>query len=304
MTDFDIEVFYDGDCPLCTREVRLLRRLDKRKRIRFVDIAAEGFAPASVGVAWEALMDRIHARLPDGTIVEGVEVFRRLYTAIGFGSLVALTRLPGLAQVLDLGYRWFAKNRPRLTGRCADRACELDPRPTTAEVRQLIDEPTVIFAFGADAAAWHNISDPVMGGISSGEMTAEDGLGVFKGVVSLEHGGGFASVRTAKGHYDLSGFDGLTVSVRGDGKRYGLRLRTSEASDGVNYQADFTTAPGAWLDIKLSFSGFQPLIRGRLVAGHPPLDPATITTFGLIIADRQEGPFRLELTSIAGHRES
>ena len=66
MTDFDIEVFYDGDCPLCTREVRLLRRLDKRKRIRFVDIAAEGFAPASVGVAWEALMDRIHARLPFG----------------------------------------------------------------------------------------------------------------------------------------------------------------------------------------------------------------------------------------------
>ncbi|MDO9694773.1 MAG: CIA30 family protein [Candidatus Latescibacteria bacterium] len=304
MTDFDVEVFYDGDCPLCTREVRLLRRLDKRKRILFVDIADEGFARTSVGVTWEALMDRIHARLPDGTIVEGVEVFRRLYTAVGFGSLVALTRLPGVAQLLDLGYRWFAKNRPRLTGRCADRACELHSRPMRAEVRQLINEPTVIIEFGADAAAWHNISDPVMGGISSGEMVAEDGLGVFKGVVSLEHSGGFASVRTAEGHYDLSGYDGLTVRVRGDGKRYGLRLRTSEASVGVNYQVDFRPAPGAWLDIRLSFACFQPLFRGRLVAGHPPLDPANIKTFGLIIADRQEGPFRLELASIAGHRES
>ena len=130
MTDFDIEVFYDGDCPLCMREVRLLRRLDKRERIRFVDIAAEAFDRSSVGVTWEALMDRIHARLPDGTIVEGVEVFRRLYAAVGFGPLVALTRLPGVAQVLDLGYRWFAKNRLRLTGRCADGACELHSRPT------------------------------------------------------------------------------------------------------------------------------------------------------------------------------
>lgn len=132
MTDFDIEVFYDGDCPLCLREVRLLRRLDNRERIRFVDIAAEGFDRTSVGVTWEALMDRIHARLPDGTLVEGVEVFRRLYAAVGFGTLVALTRLPGVAQLLDFGYRWFAKNRRRLTGRCADSACELPSRPTRA----------------------------------------------------------------------------------------------------------------------------------------------------------------------------
>lgn len=60
----------------------------------------------------------------------GVEVFRRLYAAVGFGPLAALTRLPGVAQLLDLGYRWFAKNRLRLTGRCADGACELHLRPT------------------------------------------------------------------------------------------------------------------------------------------------------------------------------
>ena len=132
MTDFDVEVFYDGDCPLCMREMRLLRRLDKRERIRFVDIAAEGFDRGSVGVTWEALMERIHGRLPDSTIVEGVEVFRRLYAAVGFGPLVALTRLPGVARLLDLGYRWFAKNRLRLTGRCADGACELHSRPKKA----------------------------------------------------------------------------------------------------------------------------------------------------------------------------
>ncbi len=100
--DFDIEVFYDGECPLCMREIRMLRRRDHRRRIHFVDIAAEDFDASSVGVTWEALMERIHGRLPDGTLIEGVEVFRRLYAAVGFGPLVALTRLPGIAQLLNL----------------------------------------------------------------------------------------------------------------------------------------------------------------------------------------------------------
>ncbi len=124
----DVEVFFDGDCPLCLREIRLLRRLDRRGRIGFVDIAAAGFDPAAVGVTWAALMDRIHARLPDGTIIDGVEVFRRLYAAVGFGALVAVTRLPGLSHALDAAYEVFAKHRLKWTGRCVDDACAVHPR--------------------------------------------------------------------------------------------------------------------------------------------------------------------------------
>ena len=80
-----------------------------------------------MGVPWPALMARIHGRLPDGRIVVGVEVFRRLYAAVGYGPLVALTRLPGLSHLLDLAYELFARNRLRLTGRCADGACERHP---------------------------------------------------------------------------------------------------------------------------------------------------------------------------------
>ena len=107
----------------------MLRGRDRRQRIRFVDIAATGFDAASVGLTWGTLMDRIHGRLPDGTLVEGVDVFRRLYAAVGFGPLVALTRLPGITQLLDVAYRAFAKNRLRLTGRCVDGACELHTKP-------------------------------------------------------------------------------------------------------------------------------------------------------------------------------
>jgi predicted DCC family thiol-disulfide oxidoreductase YuxK len=122
-TDFDVEVFYDGECPLCVREIDMLRRRDRRHRIRFTDIATDGFDAGAVGVSPEALMARLHGRLPDGTIIDGVEVFRRLYAAVGFEHAVRISRLPGVAPLLDAAYGAFAKRRLWLTGRCAEGMC-------------------------------------------------------------------------------------------------------------------------------------------------------------------------------------
>jgi len=116
----EFEVFYDGQCPLCRREIRMLQRLDRRQRIQFTDIASPTFNAAALGKNYGDLMGEIHGRLPDGTWVTGVEVFRQLYGAVGFRWLVSLSRLPGARQVLDLGYRVFARNRLRMTGRCTE----------------------------------------------------------------------------------------------------------------------------------------------------------------------------------------
>lgn len=120
-----VEVFYDGLCPLCMREIRLLRRLDRASRIRFTDIAGPGFDASELGLTWSDLMERIHGRLPNGELIRGVEVFRQLYAAVGFRTLVGFTRLPVVRSVLDFAYEAFAKNRLRLTGRCESGACEV-----------------------------------------------------------------------------------------------------------------------------------------------------------------------------------
>lgn len=111
----DIEVYYDGGCPVCSREMQMLSKRDGCGRIRFLDISAEDFDSESVRIPPETLMSRIHARLPDGTVIEGVEVFRRLYAAVGFRRIVALSRLRGISGLLDAAYRVFANNRHRLT---------------------------------------------------------------------------------------------------------------------------------------------------------------------------------------------
>lgn len=113
------EVFYDGDCPLCMREIRFLKKRDRHHAIKFTDIAAPDFDPTPLGKTFEDFMSKIHGRLPDGTFVEGVDVFRNLYRAIGFGWLSTFSGFPGIAQIADAAYEIFARNRLRLTGRAA-----------------------------------------------------------------------------------------------------------------------------------------------------------------------------------------
>lgn len=101
----------------------MLRRWDREGRVQFTDISAADFNPAAVGLSHEELMAEIHARLRDGEIIRGVEAFRRLYAAVGLRRLVSVSRWPGVSQLLEIGYRIFARNRLRLTGRCNEASC-------------------------------------------------------------------------------------------------------------------------------------------------------------------------------------
>ncbi len=111
-SDKPIELFYDGACPLCSREMEFLKRRDTKGRLCFTNIASPGFVLPGVDRA--DLMARIHARLPDGSFVTGVEVFRIVYAALGYRRCVAFSRLPVVRGMLDVMYRLFARHRPRL----------------------------------------------------------------------------------------------------------------------------------------------------------------------------------------------
>ncbi len=159
-----------------------------------------------------------------------------------------------------------------------------------------------LFDFTAGAEPWAAIDDVVMGGRSRSRMDIERGVAVFHGHVSLENRGGFASVRSAVALHDLSAYDGIELRLRGDGKHYGLRLRDEAGFDGVNFQAPLDAVGPEWTTRRLPFGEFLPSLRGRRLTAHPPLNLAAIRTFGLIIAGRQAGPFRLELAAIESFR--
>jgi len=116
---WQIKLLYDGACPLCLREVNFLTRRDAgRGRIVFVDIADPNYQPqANGGIDFETAMGRIHAVLPDGTIVKNVEVFRRIYEILDIGWVYAITKLPLVGAIADHLYGFWADRRLWLTRR-------------------------------------------------------------------------------------------------------------------------------------------------------------------------------------------
>jgi len=158
-----------------------------------------------------------------------------------------------------------------------------------------------IFDFNDERAAeeWASIDDRVMGGLSSSRLEPTgEGTVVFTGSVSLANNGGFASVRSRPSKRDLHEFAGLTLQVRGDGRRYKINLKDDGQFDGLLYHAAFDTVPGQWQTVRLRFEEFVPTFRGRSVRGAGPLDLSRVSSFGLMISDKQSGPFRLELGRI------
>lgn len=160
----------------------------------------------------------------------------------------------------------------------------------------------VDFTTGA-GGTWRSVNDGVMGGLSTGTLRRSNGgSALFEGSVSFENNGGFASVRTSIGEQDLSAYEGLEIRIRGDGHRYRLRLHDHARLDGIAFQADFHSGIGEWHDVGLQFGAFRPSFRGRTPADAPALDTRTIRQIGLMIADRQEGSFRLEIAWIRAYR--
>lgn len=114
-----IKLLYDGECPLCVREVNFLKRRDAgRGRVAFVDIADDAYDPESNGgVDFETAMGRIHAVLPDGAVIQNLEVFRRVYEVLDMGWIYAITKLPMIGKIAGWLYGLWADRRLALTGR-------------------------------------------------------------------------------------------------------------------------------------------------------------------------------------------
>ncbi|MGB3299194.1 MAG: DCC1-like thiol-disulfide oxidoreductase family protein [Phormidesmis sp.] len=114
-----INLLYDGDCPLCLREVSFLQKKDAgRGRVKFTDIAAIDYDPAeNSGIDFETAMGRIHAVRADGTIVKNVAVFQEVYDALGIGWMYAPTKWPIIGPLVNKIYDLWADRRLAMTGR-------------------------------------------------------------------------------------------------------------------------------------------------------------------------------------------
>lgn len=121
--NWTIKMLYDGDCPLCMREVNMLRERNKAYgTIKFVDISADNYlAEENFGIDFATAMARIHAILPDGTILQDIAVAR---IADAVYSVWAKYRLPitGRPPLIEI----LEARRSKAEAECKSDRCQLD----------------------------------------------------------------------------------------------------------------------------------------------------------------------------------
>lgn len=145
---------------------------------------------------------------------------------------------------------------------------------------------------------WQIVNDSVMGGSSTSKVSVQEQTLIFTGVVSVENNGGFASTRTCINTLNQTP-EHIILQVKGDGKTYQLRLRTSQYLDGPAFTVSFATLKDQWQVITFSADDFSLTYRGKALQQQAKLNFNDVQQLGLMIAKKQQGNFRIELKQIA-----
>lgn len=108
-----LTLFYDGNCPLCLAEIHLLKSRNHQQLLAFIDVT-ENIDEHKHGVSCAAALQSMHGQLADGTIIQGVAVFREAYTRVGWHTMAWVLSIQSLQPLFDLAYYHFAKHRQRI----------------------------------------------------------------------------------------------------------------------------------------------------------------------------------------------
>ena len=140
---------------------------------------------------------------------------------------------------------------------------------------------------------WRIVNDGVMGGLSEGSfLITESGNGLFSGQISLENNGGFSSVRYNPGMINIEGYNTLALRLKGDGKKYQVRIRENN-DDYFSYITTFQTL-GQWETIEIPLKEMYPSFRGRTL-DRPNFKGNTIVELTFLIGNNKAEKFQLEI---------
>ncbi|NJM85123.1 MAG: CIA30 family protein, partial [Leptolyngbyaceae cyanobacterium RM2_2_21] len=157
---------------------------------------------------------------------------------------------------------------------------------------------------------WGALDDVVMGGVSSGGLTQGNGAAAFSGNVSTANSGGFSSVRTRDFDppFDLKDWQGICLTLQGDGQRYKFILRDRQGWDSVAYCRSFDTVSQQETTVHIPFASLRPTFRAKTVNDAAPFDPSRVYSFQIMLSkfeyDRalnphfEAGSFELKIKNI------
>lgn len=158
------------------------------------------------------------------------------------------------------------------------------------------------FETAETSLSWRNVNDSVMGGVSRGGAYVNENFHLsFEGVISLENNGGFSSTRSFGTSFDLSKYTGVEIRVKGDGRKYYFTSRANNPNSRLGFWYPVETKEDEWITVKIPFKDFYATSFGRKIPGMN-LNAKNITSFGLMLYDKKNGRFAMDLDYIKAYK--
>jgi len=133
-TDYSVTrgtLFYDAQCPLCRAALKCVGPIFARRRFHWLPLQSPG-AVQRLGIPEAALLEEMKLQLPDGRVLGGIDSWIYLCRSVWWlGPLGLVLSVPGLHAVAQAAYRWIARNRYCLGGKCSR------PRPVPRRRRKI-----------------------------------------------------------------------------------------------------------------------------------------------------------------------
>lgn len=109
-----VEVYFDGSCPMCRREIAVYQNIKPDQPIDWVDVSKPE-TPLPIGQTKEQLMARFHTRTAQGEMLSGAAAFVHVWAQLpGWRVLAGLAKVPGMLWVMEKAYNGFLPMRPAI----------------------------------------------------------------------------------------------------------------------------------------------------------------------------------------------
>ena len=106
-------VYFDGACPVCSKEIAIYKKWRGGDRIEWVDASACQEQDLGAALNREAALARLHLRDADGKLLQGAAAFVELWKYLpAIGWVTPLLSYSLVIKLLEVFYRVFLNIRP------------------------------------------------------------------------------------------------------------------------------------------------------------------------------------------------
>jgi|JI9StandDraft_1071089.scaffolds.fasta_scaffold03133_8 steroid 5-alpha reductase family enzyme/predicted DCC family thiol-disulfide oxidoreductase YuxK len=107
-----LTVFFDGNCPVCSREMKALQKRKQTGEVNYVSLtSAKDLEPFDTGISYSDAMRKIHAVDSNGRVLTGVHVLAALYARTDLPLLAVFLEAPLFHALFSIAYGVWAKMR-------------------------------------------------------------------------------------------------------------------------------------------------------------------------------------------------